>query len=147
MITAAECRKARNALGWDIPALAAAAHVPPLTIHMFEAGQSKPRTATLEKLARTLNDGRDRAPSVAVASADGAAFTPAQCKAARQLLGWDYLQLAEASGCANYTAMAFEQGSSRSRPVTREKLRRTFEAAGVEFIAQNGGGAGVRLRK
>jgi hypothetical protein len=26
-------------------------------------------------------------------------------------------------------------------------VRRTLEAAGVEFIDQNGGGAGVRLRK
>jgi hypothetical protein len=27
------------------------------------------------------------------------------------------------------------------------KLRAALEAAGVEFIAENGGGAGVRLRK
>jgi hypothetical protein len=26
-------------------------------------------------------------------------------------------------------------------------VRRAFEAAGVEFIDENGGGAGVRLRK
>jgi hypothetical protein len=28
-----------------------------------------------------------------------------------------------------------------------EAVRRAFEAGGVEFIAENGGGAGVRLRK
>jgi hypothetical protein len=28
-----------------------------------------------------------------------------------------------------------------------ERLRTAFEAAGVEFIAENGGGAGVRLLK
>ena len=30
---------------------------------------------------------------------------------------------------------------------TLEKLKDTLEVAGVEFIAENGGGAGVRLRK
>jgi hypothetical protein len=29
----------------------------------------------------------------------------------------------------------------------REKLRKALEKAGVEFIAENGGGAGVRLKK
>lgn len=29
---------------------------------------------------------------------------------------------------------------------TIDRLRRTLEAAGVQFIAQNGGGPGVRLR-
>ena len=28
-----------------------------------------------------------------------------------------------------------------------DKLRRALETAGVEFIPENGGGAGVRLRK
>jgi hypothetical protein len=30
---------------------------------------------------------------------------------------------------------------------TLQKLQRALEAAGVEFIAENGGGAGVRLAK
>ena len=30
---------------------------------------------------------------------------------------------------------------------TLAKIRRALESAGVEFIAENGGGAGVRLRK
>jgi hypothetical protein len=29
---------------------------------------------------------------------------------------------------------------------TLQKLQRALEAAGVEFIAENGGGAGVRLK-
>jgi len=33
------------------------------------------------------------------------------------------------------------------REVTLGALRAALEAAGVEFIAENGGGAGVRLRK
>jgi len=30
---------------------------------------------------------------------------------------------------------------------TLSEIREAFEAAGVEFIAENGGGAGVRLKK
>jgi hypothetical protein len=33
------------------------------------------------------------------------------------------------------------------RPDTSEKLRTALEKAAVEFIAENGGGAGVRLKK
>ncbi len=32
-------------------------------------------------------------------------------------------------------------------PRTVEAIRAALEAAGVEFIAENGGGAGVRLKK
>jgi hypothetical protein len=32
-------------------------------------------------------------------------------------------------------------------PRTVDAIRRALESAGVEFIAENGGGAGVRLRK
>ena len=30
---------------------------------------------------------------------------------------------------------------------TRDKVQRALESAGVEFLPENGGGAGVRLRK
>jgi hypothetical protein len=32
-------------------------------------------------------------------------------------------------------------------PANAAAVQRALEAAGVEFIAENGGGAGVRLRK
>ena len=32
-------------------------------------------------------------------------------------------------------------------PRTVDAIRRALESAGVEFIPENGGGAGVRLRK
>ena len=60
-------------------------------------------------------------------------ITAAQCKAARELLGWDYGQLAEAAGSNLHTAIAFEMGRNRPRRATREKLRAAFEAAGVVF--------------
>jgi hypothetical protein len=45
------------------------------------------------------------------------------------------------------TVHQFESAASRPRPATLEVIRRAFEAAGVEFIDENGGGPGVRLRK
>jgi hypothetical protein len=35
----------------------------------------------------------------------------------------------------------------KTRQANELAVRRAFEAAGVEFIDENGGGAGVRLRK
>jgi hypothetical protein len=40
-----------------------------------------------------------------------------------------------------------ETGISQPRRATLEVVRRALEGAGVEFIDENGGGPGVRLRK
>jgi hypothetical protein len=41
-----------------------------------------------------------------------------------------------------------QTGSSpRGKVTTLEVIRRAFESAGVAFIEENGGGAGVRLKK
>lgn len=45
------------------------------------------------------------------------------------------------------TLSRFEDGEGAPRPATIAAIRTALEAAGVEFIAENGGGAGVRLRK
>ena len=74
-------------------------------------------------------------------------ITPAQCKAARELLGWSWTQLARASGALQSTILVFELGTAKTRPATFVKLRTALEAAGIEFIPENGGGPGVRLRK
>ncbi|MEQ8698627.1 MAG: transcriptional regulator [Bauldia litoralis] len=44
------------------------------------------------------------------------------------------------------TVIDFERGARRTYPRTIADLRRAFEEAGVEFIDENGGGAGVRFR-
>ena len=44
------------------------------------------------------------------------------------------------------TVARFERGDSLYDR-TVEAIQRALEAAGVEFIAENGGGRGVRLRK
>ena len=45
------------------------------------------------------------------------------------------------------TVHQLETGISQPRRATLEVIRRAFESAGVEFIDENGGGPGLRLRK
>lgn len=56
-------------------------------------------------------------------------------------------QLSDASGIARATVIDYEKGERSPRRATVEALQSALEAAGVEFIPENGGGAGVRLRK
>lgn len=70
-----------------------------------------------------------------------------QVKAARALLAWSQHDLAEASGVSYPTIARLEKedGPLGGRKTTAEAIRAALEAAGVEFIPENGGGAGVRL--
>jgi hypothetical protein len=45
------------------------------------------------------------------------------------------------------TVHQLEAGVTQPRRATLDVIRRAFENAGVEFIDENGGGPGVRLRK
>jgi transcriptional regulator with XRE-family HTH domain len=74
-------------------------------------------------------------------------MTPAQCRAARALIEFSQAELAAKAKVGQSTVRNFEAG--RTIPVANnlEAIRRVLEAAGVEFIAENGGGPGVRLRK
>ena len=74
-------------------------------------------------------------------------ITPEQCRAARGLLAWNQLDLAEKARVGVVTVHQLESGISQPRQATLEVIRRAFEVAGVEFIDENGGGPGVRLRK
>jgi transcriptional regulator with XRE-family HTH domain len=73
-------------------------------------------------------------------------ITPAQCRAARALLDWSQQQLATAAHVGVVTVRQFEGGGAQPRHATLEVVCRALEAAGVEFIPENGGGAGVRLK-
>ncbi len=73
-------------------------------------------------------------------------ITSAQCRAARGLVNLTQQDLADASRVSKRTIVSFESDTSAPNPATLEAVRRALEAAGVEFIPENGGGAGVRLR-
>jgi predicted transcriptional regulator len=66
--------------------------------------------------------------------------------AARRLL-WSQQDLAEKSGVGIVTIHQLEAGTSQPRRATVDVVRRALEAAGIEFIDENGGGPGVRLKK
>ncbi|HYD32101.1 MAG TPA: helix-turn-helix transcriptional regulator [Azospirillaceae bacterium] len=74
-------------------------------------------------------------------------ITPAQCRAARALLGMQQEELANSAKVARKTLADFEGQKSSPQPRTLDAIRIALEAAGVEFIPENGGGAGVRLKK
>jgi predicted transcriptional regulator len=70
-------------------------------------------------------------------------------RAARALLRWEQRDLANASHVSLPTIKRLESqpGLMGARPSTVAALRKALEKAGVEFIDENGGGPGVRLRK
>lgn len=72
--------------------------------------------------------------------------TSAQVRAARGLLNWTVRDLAEKSGVHRNTVTRIETEASTPGH-SLAAVQTAFEAAGVEFIAENGGGAGVRLKK
>jgi transcriptional regulator with XRE-family HTH domain len=74
-------------------------------------------------------------------------ISPSQCRAARALLDWSQQQLADNAGVGIVTIRQLEADIHEPRRATLEVVRRALEAAGVEFIDENGGGAGVRHRK
>ncbi len=72
---------------------------------------------------------------------------PEQCRAARGLINWSQSKLAEASNLGLSTVKNFEVGRNIPTINNLAAIRAALESAGVEFIEENGGGPGVRLRK
>jgi transcriptional regulator with XRE-family HTH domain len=73
--------------------------------------------------------------------------TSAQVRMARAALNWTVRDLAEATGLHRNTISNIEVGRYAGDQTTLELLEKTLKAAGIEFIEENGGGPGVRLRK
>ena len=74
-------------------------------------------------------------------------MTSAQSRAARGLVSITQAELARRARLGESTIVDFER---ERRVVSAEAIaaiRVALEAAGVDFIEENGGGAGVRLRK
>lgn len=76
-------------------------------------------------------------------------LTSAQIRAARALLRWRARDLARESavGVATIRRAELVDGETSMTAANDAAVRRSLENAGVEFIEENGGGPGVRLRK
>jgi hypothetical protein len=76
-------------------------------------------------------------------------LSSAQIRAARALLRWSAQDLARQSALGVNTVRRAEVAEKEISLTAANDLaiRRAFETAGVEFIDENGGGPGVRLRK
>jgi hypothetical protein len=76
-------------------------------------------------------------------------LSSAQIRAARALLRWSAEDLARESLLSVATIRRAELSEKETSMTAANDLavRRALEAAGVEFIDEDGGGPGVRLRK
>lgn len=71
----------------------------------------------------------------------------AQVRAGRALIGWSQAKLAAAAGLPLSTVEQFETGAAHNVPEWAvAKMQAKLETAGVVFVPELGGGAGVRFR-
>jgi transcriptional regulator with XRE-family HTH domain len=73
--------------------------------------------------------------------------TPPQFRAARVLLGLSQAEVAGRACLSVPTIKRCEADRGKVSDAVKAAVRLALEAAGVEFIPENGSGAGVRLRK
>jgi DNA-binding XRE family transcriptional regulator len=66
---------------------------------------------------------------------------------ARAALNWTVRDLAAATGLHRNTITNIEVGRYAGDPATLNLIKAIFIQEGVVFIDENGGGAGVRLRR
>ena len=76
-------------------------------------------------------------------------LTSSQIRAARSLIRWRAEDLARAStvGVATIRRAELAEVATSMTAANDLAIRRALEDAGIEFIDENGGGPGVRLRK
>jgi ribosome-binding protein aMBF1 (putative translation factor) len=76
-------------------------------------------------------------------------LTSPQIRAARGLVRWSAEDLAREAALGLATIRRAEGAENETSMTVANDLavRRALESAGVEFIDENGGGSGVRLRK
>jgi ribosome-binding protein aMBF1 (putative translation factor) len=66
---------------------------------------------------------------------------------ARAALNWSVRELAQHAALHRNTITNIEVGRYAGDPETLATIEKVLRRAGVEFIPENGGGPGVRLRK
>jgi len=76
-------------------------------------------------------------------------ITGAQIRAARALVRWTAEDLANAAsvGVSTIRRAEAENGPPTITVANLKLIRVALESAGIEFISENGGGAGVRFKK
>lgn len=76
-------------------------------------------------------------------------ITAEQIRGARGILKWSARQLAEKTGLSLPTIQRMERDGGIDGTLSRNvnAVQKALEDGGIEFIPENGGGAGVRLRK
>ena len=72
--------------------------------------------------------------------------TGKQIKAARALLGWSQQMLGEQASLTQAPIARMEMDISKSRPSTVKLVVKTLQEAGIEFIQEEDGTIGVKLR-
>ncbi len=72
-------------------------------------------------------------------------ITAAQSRGARALLNMTQPELAERAGLGLSTVVDFEKSRRKVSIDAISAIQRALVSAGVKFIHENGGGAGVRL--
>ncbi len=70
----------------------------------------------------------------------------AQIRAARGLLKWTQATLAHRAAISTVTLNMIENEAVRPRDSTLQSIQAALEAGGVEFLAEDGVGVGVRFR-
>src|SRR5262249_26878913 len=73
--------------------------------------------------------------------------TSAQVRMARAALNWSVRDLAQAAQVHRNTVTNIETGRYAGDPTTLAAIVSALKRAGVEFIEENGGGPGIRLKK
>jgi ribosome-binding protein aMBF1 (putative translation factor) len=118
------------------------------------ASSSSPRTrrggralAQRGQIGRTAYAETVRSEGVPAWEGSGMTLTPDQVKAGRELAGWSRLKLAARVNVCDQTIRRYERGEGAAATLDLIMVRQILESAGVEFIAENGGEAGARLRK
>ncbi len=74
-------------------------------------------------------------------------ITPAQIRGARGMLDWSMMDLARASGVSVSTVKRVGDGGVAAiSSVMIGQIQNSLEAAGVEFLGDEGNGPGMRLK-
>jgi len=74
-------------------------------------------------------------------------MSPAQCRAGRALLDMTQTRLAKLAQLGLSTVVDFERHRRQVSAEAALAMENALKQAGVEFIDENGGGPGVRLRR